>query len=149
MLGLVAAASAAGFDRLTLFELHGPGGVMGEDDLFPAGHALAELAALAESAPEVLVVPAPPHDRARALTLALRAGHRLRLYVFNPTPRAQDVVVTGLPMEAWHRSVPAGATHPLARGGATRQKTIAADGGHTLRVGAHDLLALDAETETS
>jgi hypothetical protein len=152
-LGLVAAAAAAGFARLTLFEVQGPGGVMENGRLLPVGQVLAELAALASAAPDARVLRAEPDDRSRCLTLAVRADRLLRVYVFNPTRRPLDVVVTGLPSEAWRRDLRSGtaAVTGAARvpEEATGQRLTAAGGGHALRVGAHGIVALDAEGEGS
>ncbi|MCG6925180.1 MAG: hypothetical protein LJF30_07720 [Acidobacteria bacterium] len=152
-MGLVAAAVAAGFTRLTLFEVQGPGGVMENGRLLPVGQILAELAALAGSSPDARVLRAEPDDRSRCLTLAVQAGRLRRVYVFNATRRPLDVIVTGLPSEAWRRDLRSGAT---AVAGASRvpeeatgQRLTAAEGRHALRVGGHGIVALDAEVAGS
>jgi hypothetical protein len=150
-LGLLAAATEAGFGRITLFELEGPGGLMEKGRIFPAGHLLAELAMLAGSAPDARVVRARPSDPWRCLALAVRAGRLLRVYVFNPTPRPQDVVVAGLPAQAWQRSfraTPSGGAG-LGPGATTGQKVTGANGVFALSLDGHEILALDAELEDS
>jgi hypothetical protein len=150
-LGLLAAATEAGFGRLTLYELEGPGGVMEDARLPPAGQVLAELAALVASARHARVLQAGPDDRSRCLTLAVQADRLLRLYVFNATRRPQDVVVTGLPPEAWRRDLRSGAA--AAVGGATvpeeatGQRLTATESGHALRLDGHAIVALDAEVD--
>ncbi len=147
-LGLVAAASCAGFSRLTLFDLLGPAGVMQGGCLLPVGQFLADLAAIAGSAPDARVVQAAPDDRARCLTLAVEANRLLRVYVFNATPRPQDVVVTGLPSEAWRRSFRSEvAGEEAAHGAATAQKVVATRGEHPLRLDGHEIFTLDAEVD--
>jgi hypothetical protein len=148
-LGLVAAAAEAGFARLTLYEVQGPDGVMDRGRLFPVGQVLAELAALQASAAHPRLVHCAPDDRARCLTLALQAGHLVRVYVFNATQRPLDVVVTGLPSEAWRRDLRSGATEVIGAARvpeeATGQRLTASEGGHALRLGGHGVVALDAE----
>ena len=134
---------------MTLFEIEGAGGVMETGRLFPVGHVLAELATLVASAPDARVVRARPDDRSRCLALALQAGRLLRVYAFNPTPRTQEVVVSGLPGEAWKRTfgaAPAGGSG-LAPGETTGQRVAGADGTIALRLDGHDIVALDAEGE--
>ncbi len=152
-LGLVAAAAAAGFSRLTLFEVQGPGGVMENGRLLPVGQILGELAALAGSSPDARVLGAEADDRSRCLTLAVQAGRLRRVYVFNATRRPLDVVVTGLPAEAWRRDLRSGAAAVTGASRvpeeATGQRLTAAGGRHALRVGGHGIVALDAEVEGS
>ncbi len=147
-LGLIGAAVEAGFGRMTLFEIQGPGGVMADGRLFPVGCVLAELAALGSSSPDARIVRARPSDRMRCLTLAVEAGRLLRLYVFNPTPRSLDVAVSGLPPDVWQRSF-RGAGAGVAPGDVTGQRLTARDGAHALRLDAHEIVALDAEREAS
>jgi hypothetical protein len=148
-LGLVAAAAEAGFARLTLFEVHGPGGVMEKGRLLPAGQILAELAALVASAPDARALHARPADRSRCLALAVQADRLMRLYVFNPTPRPLDVVVTGFPSDAWRRDLRSGTAAVVGAARvpeeATGQRLTATRSGHALRVGGHGIVALDAE----
>ncbi len=149
-LGLVAAASAAGVRRLTLFEVQGPGGVMDDGRLLPVGQLLAELGALAGGSRAARVVHTEADDRRRCLTLAVRSKHLLRVYVFNATPRPQDVVVTGLPPEAWRRELRPGTGEVgtvRVPEEATGQRLTAARDGHALRLGGHGILALDAEVD--
>jgi hypothetical protein len=146
-LSLLAAATEAGFGRVTLLEVEGAGGVMEAGRLFPVGHVLAELATLVASAPDARVVRALPSDRSRCLALAVQAGRLLRVYAFNPTPRPQDVVVSGLPRAAWQRgfrSGPAGGAG-IAAGKSTGRKLTGTDGTFALRLDGHDIAALDAE----
>jgi hypothetical protein len=150
-LGLLAAATEAGFGRITLFELEGAAGLMERGRLFPVGHVLAEMAVLVGSAPGARVVRARPSDRSRCLTLAVRAGRLLRVYVFNPTPGTQDVVVSGLPAQAWQRrfrAAPSGGAG-LAPGESTGRRVTGADGAFALRLDGHGILALDTELEDS
>lgn len=147
-LGLVAAAAASGLARLTLFELQGPSGLTDEGRLLPTGHVLGELAAIAGSTFDPRVVQATPDDPSRCLTLAVQANRLLRVYVFNPTPRPQEVVVTGLPSEAWQRSFRSQAAREVTvLGGATAQRVAAAGGQYTLPLDGHDIITLDAEVE--
>jgi hypothetical protein len=141
-LGFVAAAAEAGFARLTLFEIEGPAGVMAAGRLFPVGRVLADLAELTRSSPAARVIGARPKDPWRCLTLAVEAAGRLRVYLFNPTPRSQDVVVAGLPTEARVRRLQPGTPEAGFTAGL---KTTAAAAGHALPLEAHEVAALDLE----
>ena len=140
-LGLVAAAARAGFARLTLFKLRGPGGVADGARRFPVGHLLSDLAELTGSGAEARVIAARPDDGWRCLALALRVDRRLRVFLFNPTNRPQDLVVTGLPHEARRRRLGAPGTEGFDRG----QPVIAAGDGHALRLGPHEVVVLDLD----
>ncbi|MCG6920375.1 MAG: hypothetical protein LJF15_04710 [Acidobacteria bacterium] len=140
-LGLVAAAARAGFARLTLFKLRGPGGVADGVRRFPVGHLLTDIAELAGSGPEARVTTARPSDAWRCLALALRVDRRLRVFVFNTTDRPQDVVVTGLPHEARRRRLGVAGTEGFDQG----EPMIAAGDGHALRLGPHEVAALDLD----
>jgi hypothetical protein len=138
-LGFVAAAAEAGFARLTLFEVEGPAGAMEAGRLFPVGRVLADLGELTRSSSPVRVIASRPEDPWRCLALAVAAGRRLRLYLFNPTPRSQDLVVDGLPAEAQVRRL-----EPEA-GFAAQESMVATGDGHALRLDAHEVAVLDAE----
>ncbi|MGD8894697.1 MAG: hypothetical protein PVJ73_01545 [Acidobacteriota bacterium] len=140
-LGLVAAAARAGFARLTLFKLRGPGGVADAARRFPVGHLLADLTELTGSGPEARVIAARPDDGWRCLALALRVDRHLRVFVFNTTDRPQEVVVTGLPHEALRRRLGVAGTEGFDRG----EPVIAAGDGHALRLGPHEVAALDLD----
>ncbi len=92
-LGLIGAAAEAGFASVTLYELAGPRGVMDRGAVFPAYHALADVAALL---PEARVVPAHSRRRERVQALALRAAGRARLFLANVTAETHPVRVLGL-----------------------------------------------------
>ncbi len=139
-LGLVAAAAAAGFARLTLFELRGPGGVSKGDRRFPVGHLLADLAELTGSSAEARVIAARPDDGWRCLALAVRVDRRLRVFLFNATSLPQDLVVAGLPREARRRRLDAPGISGFGKG----EPVIAAGDGHALRLDAHEVVALDS-----
>jgi hypothetical protein len=142
-LGFVAAAAEAGFARVTLFELEGPAGVLEAGHLFPVGRVLADLGELAGSPPARMLA-VRPEDPWRCLALAVGAGGRQRVYLFNPTPRPQEMLVAGLPSGAQVRRL-----NPEApeTGFTAAGPAAATGGGHTLRLDALEVAVLDGEIE--
>jgi hypothetical protein len=143
-LGLLAAAAEAGFARLTLFELEGPAGVMEAGRPFPVGRVLADLAELTRSSPAARVIAARPEDPWRCLALAAEAAGRLRVYLFNPPSRSQDLVVAGLPAEARVRRLERGTSDA---GFTVAVATTAIGGDHALTLDTHEVAVLDRELE--
>lgn len=90
--GLLAAAVRAGFASLTLFEPTGPRGLMDEGGVFPAYHALADLADFEGGT----ALTASSDAAERVGILALRREARLRAIAFNLTARPQEALVAGL-----------------------------------------------------
>jgi hypothetical protein len=144
-LGFVAAAAEAGFARLTLFELEGPAGVMEAGRSFPVGRVLADLGELTRSSAAPRVVAARTEDLWRCLTLAVEAGRRLRVYLFNPTPRPQELVVAGLPTEAQVRRLEPGTSDT---GFTTAGPTAKTGEDHALRLDAHEVAVLGVEVQS-
>lgn len=127
-LGCVAAAAAAGFASVTLFEISGPRGVMAGERRFPVYQALADLAALRDAA----LVPARSRRPERVQALALRSGGLTRLFLANVGDEVHPVRVEGLAGNA--RWAPLGAAPGAGE-----------DSGFELELEAHAVVRLDVE----
>ncbi len=123
-LGLIGWAAQAGFSSVTVFELTGPRGLMGEGRPYPLFHALATLG-------EAAFALARSRRPERVQAVALQAALRTRLLLANVTDDPHPVRIEGLTGRARRA--------PLGQGDAGE------DCGLELELEPHDVVRLDVE----